>query len=108
MKFPLLWGLSSAWALLFLSMSVERFQHSWASKGSLFNLFTTGEKLQAFLAGTGALTIGAVPLLCTYGLYRFHKSREHSRLSKERNRIDKRISKLESKAGANPTQEESP
>ncbi len=81
-------------------MASERFQFSWGAEGSMFSLFTAPQKFQAFLAGTGALTIGAVPLLLTYALHRFNKSREKGRLVKERKRIDRRIEKLEAKQKA--------
>jgi hypothetical protein len=103
MKFPLLWGLSASWALFFLWMATERFQHSWGAEGSMFSLFTAPEKFQAFLAGTGAITIGSVPLLLTYGLRRFNKSREKHRLVKERNKIDRRLKQLDAKQKSKPS-----
>ncbi|MFT4649172.1 MAG: hypothetical protein ACI9X4_002407 [Glaciecola sp.] len=97
MKFPLLWGLSGAWALIFFWMGVDLFQNPGSAEGSLLSPFTAGAKLQALLAGIGSWTVGIVPLLLTYGLYRFNKSREFGRLTKERGRIDRRLEKLETK-----------
>lgn len=96
MKMRILWALSVVWALLFCKVATGRIGHAWQAEGSIFNM---GEKLEAFLAGVGAFTVGVVPLALTYLLHRFHKSRERGRLEKERARIDKRIDKIDRKSG---------
>ena len=99
MKFWTWWAASSLWALFFGWMAYGRFQYAWNAEGSMFDLLTVSEKLQAVLAGTGALTIAVVPLWLTSLVYRFHKSRERHRLEKERARIEKRLGKLDRAQG---------
>jgi len=97
MKLRILWVLSTVWALVFFNVAFGRVTYAWDAEGTLFNM---GEKLEAFLAGVGSLTIGALPFYLTYRLQRFHNSRERGRLTKERKRIDKRIDKIDRKRGA--------
>lgn len=97
MKIRILWVLSAVWALVFFNVAMGRVTYAWDAEGTLFNM---GEKLEAFLAGVGSLTVGALPCYLTYQLQRFHKSRERGRLTKERKRIDKRIEKIDRKRGA--------
>ena len=92
MKIRILWALVLVWALLFLNLAFGRLGYAWYAEGSIFNM---GQKLEAFLAGIGAISVGLLPVYLTYRLHRFHKSRERHRLQKERRRIDKRIDKLD-------------
>ncbi len=108
MKLPILWGLSLTWALFFYWMAKDQFHHSWVAEGSIFNLLTVGEKLRAFLAGVGAVTVGSVPPLLSFLVHRYHRGRERGRLVKERDRITRRIDKLEAKKATNVTETTTP
>lgn len=92
MKFRILWGLSAAWALIFFYIGFDELREVWNSEETLLN---SGKVFTSVLAGVGAFTIACLPLLGSYLLHRFHKSREHSRLVKDRNRIEKRLAKLD-------------
>lgn len=97
MKIRLLWVVSGLWAAFFAYLASDSLRHAWAADGSIFNL---GEKLQGFLAGVGAITIGALLPYGALRLHRFHKSRARHRLEKERDRIDRKLQRMDSKGGA--------
>lgn len=101
-----MWGLSVLWAIFFFWTARDLFGTAWNAEGSFLNIFTAESKPIDFLTGIGAATVGCLPLLLTYGIHRFHKGREHSRLTKERTRIDKRIDKLDAKKSAGSSKSE--
>lgn len=96
MKIRLLWALPIIWAAFFFYLAVGRLQYAWEADGSFFNM---SDKLEAFLAGVGAIAVGALPLYLCYLGRKFYNSRERSRLGKKRKQIDKRIDKLDRKSG---------
>ena len=93
----IMWVLSIVWASLFLYLAVDFFLLAWGKETSLLEW---GGRLETYLAGVGALSVGALPLLGTWIVHRFHKSRERVRLAKQRTRIDKRIDKIDRKRAA--------
>jgi len=97
MKMRVLWGISIVWALLFAFLAWGSLQYAWSAEGSIFQ---TGEKLEAFLAAVGAVTVGGLPLYLANRLRLWHKHRERGRLERERHRIDKRIEAIDRKSGA--------
>jgi len=88
----LMWVLSALWAALCAYLGFDFFRSAWTKDTSL--LEGVG-KLETYCAGVGALTVGSLPLLATWWAHRFHKSREHARLLRQRRKIDRRIEKLD-------------
>lgn len=87
----ILWLVSAAWILLWAWKALQLF------RGESFWI-DLGERSKDVLAGLGSLAIGTLPLLATWLLHRLHKSRERSRLTKEKARIEARLAKLDAQA----------
>ena len=97
MKFlPPLWVVSAAWIVLWALKALQLF------RGESFWI-DLGARSKDVLAGIGSIFVGSIPLIATWLLHKFHKSRERHRLTKDKARIEARLAKLDAEhARKNP------
>ncbi len=91
------WILSALWAAFCIYQGLSIIERGWNHESSLLEW---GEKIKLYLAGIGTFTVGSGPLLATWLVHKFHKSRERGRLMKEQKRIEARLKKLDAERDA--------
>lgn len=85
--------MSALWTLAFAYKGIQEFR----GQPMFLDL---GPTPMRYLAGIGSLTVGSIPLIISWLLHKFHKSRERGRLIKEKHRIEVRLQKLDEQRAA--------
>lgn len=100
MKHFLAWTLTGLWAVILL----------WFAWGYLRDFGTNPNlaKVDSFFAAVGAALVGCIPVFGAWQWHRFSQKRMHKTLTKQRDKIDRKLERLRSAPASAPTQSVSP
>lgn len=93
-KLTVLWILSGAWCVVLGYVAWTYFKQGVSPETGFL------ERPKPFFTGIGALTVGCVPLFLTWLLHRYQKKRLRGRLLRERERIQRQLTRLDEREGA--------
>lgn len=93
-KLFLMWTAAAVWFLLSAYMSLTYFREALSADRGFF------ERPVSILTGIGALTVAALPLGVAALVHRFHRRRLRGRLIKEKEKIERRLRRLDEKQAA--------
>lgn len=88
-----MWLAAAAWFLLCAFMSSTYFREAMGSQKGFF------ERPELLLTGIGGLTVATLPLVMAGLVQRYHRRRLRGRLLREREKIERRLARLDAKEG---------
>lgn len=94
MKHLLAWILTGLWAVL-LWWSAWGYLHVFSGNPGL-------PTIESLLAAIGAFVVGGTPLACAWWWHRYSQKRLHKTLTKQRDKLDRKLGRLGESKGAPP------